>query len=253
MVECKGGLRSPGERVAYEEAGAVGTEKQEGGHGYYAAEKCFWEERCPHLAETNKYSTGARRGKNANASVVVRGKTPPANSSPATQVAAPVAAADGASYDYFSAEAAYRSSPPRHRKSTDHPDYLSAFGDNDEQVGGGKGGRRRRQRKRITIFEEGGDDGNGGSLNNVKCDAPKRSPPPPPPTRRAARGSETKRCHSLRDAETVLSGVLESVEGRSSNEDDCTRMATMAEVCMDGVVAVKYLDDYEHGRVVVLG
>lgn len=258
MVECKGGLRPP------HEGGGVGGGKREGGHGYYAAEERFWQERCPHLAQANNISTGVRGGKNANTPVVVQRKTPPANSPPGSKAAAAVEAAGRANYDYFIAEAAYRSSPRRHRKSTDHSGHPSYFGDNDEQVGGeggGTSGRTRRRRRTLTNDKEGGEDDDGGNFNNNdNIDPPRRSPPPPPPssTRWAARDSEARRqgdaaarrrrFRSLHDAETVLNEVLESVDGTLSNEDDFTEMATMVEVNMDGGVTVVYLGDDEYGR-----
>ncbi|CAN0399475.1 unnamed protein product, partial [Pylaiella littoralis] len=249
VVECKGGLRPPGDVAARQEAGPVEAGKEEAGHGYYAEEERFWKERCPNLARTDVLSTGALEGTRANASVVV---VPRANSPAGIQAAAAAAAAVSpagrANYDYSTAEAAYRSSSPRHRKSRDHPDRPRTLSDDDdEQAGGEKGGRTRQRRRTKASFEEGGGDDDGGSLNNSansngKLEPHQRSPPPPPPPpprQRVVCGSEAwkqgdtaarrQRFRSLRDAETVLHGVLESVKGGLAKEDDYRGVATMAE------------------------
>eukprot|EP00752_Nemacystus_decipiens_P002681 g2507.t1 len=206
-------------------------EPAEGEYGdYYAEEQRFWRERCP-AAEA---AATDRRDKQTSTAVAVQRHTPQASSS----LGAQAAAGRAANYDYLSAEAAYRSSPrsraaadPLHSSSQNH-------GSGSRRAAGGSTPCRHR---RTNSDREGGD-----FLNDADNPQPPNSQPPQPPRRHVVRdrsgaqdaarvrtrNAEERRLRarsrSLRDAEAVLHGVLESVEGGLATIEDSSpsRMAS---------------------------
>lgn len=218
VVERKASPHAPSEgAVTAGAASGIAQQGQpEGGDGdLYAEEQRFWRERCPYRAET----TTADRRENETNAVAVQRKTPPASSRspPGTQPAVGRAA----NYDYFSAEAAYRSSPRNQATADPYPDS-----DEDGYVGGGRGSSTPSRHRRTNFDREVGD-----GLNDTDNTPPKLLQPPQTAWRQVARDRRgghavesgrkrnverrrsCSRSRSLRDAEAVLNGALESVQG----------------------------------------
>lgn len=199
--------------------GGAGSGETGGEYGdYYAEEQRFWRERCP-PAETAAAADRREKGTSATA-VTVQRQTPPANSSPRT---AQAAVGKAANYDYFSAEAAYRSSP-RDRAAAD---FLYSSSENDGFVRGGRGHSSSSHRRTSLDREEGGD-----GLDDEDNPPPTPDRHPPKPARRqgardgrgvqnaerlrkqnAERRRSRARSRSLQESTAILHGVLESVEG----------------------------------------
>lgn len=212
VVERKGKPNARGGIIG--EAGALGS-RQHAPENYYAEEERFWQERCP---------------REANNAVVVQ-RTAPTTSPRVTK-----ANGRAANYDYFAAEAAYRAGGPAGKSVP--PDGNGPL----RGTGPGRptGGRN------TTRFEEEVDD-----CVQEKCATQGTHVPPPSPRRTARIGcsarakaiTERKRDKvqrrkfpSLRDAESVLRGVLESVEDAPSTEEVCRKTAA-EEVVIGAVVS----------------
>lgn len=189
VVERKG---KPNARKGItDEAGALGPRQHAEENDYYAEEERFWQERCPLEADN---------------AVVVQRTAPTASPR--------VIKANGraANYDYFAAEAAYRAGgSPGKSVSHDGNGPLRGRG-----LGRPTGGRK------TTRFEEETED-----YAQEKCATQGTHLPPQSPRRAARRGfgdrakeitkrkrdkAQRRRSPSLRDAESVLRGVLESVK-----------------------------------------
>ncbi|CAM9692262.1 unnamed protein product, partial [Ectocarpus sp. 8 AP-2014] len=197
VVERKGKPNAPGGII--DDAGVLGPRQHAREKDYYAEEERFWQERCPPEADN---------------AVVVQ-QTAPTASPRVTK-----ANRRAANYDYIAAEAAYRAGSPAGK---------SVPPDGNGPLRGTGPGRPIGGRK-STRFEEEVDD-----CVQEKCATQGVHVPPPSPRRTARIGcsarakaiiqrkrdkAQHRRFSSLRDAESVLRGVLESVEDAPSTEED---------------------------------
>ncbi|CAM9583086.1 unnamed protein product, partial [Hapterophycus canaliculatus] len=219
VVERKGSPSTSGDIA--DEVGIASLGRHSRGPSYYAEEERFWLERCP----TGSAAETAVRGEHRDEAVAPSRQSPSMRSGRDTQ-----RTGTEASYDYFTAEAAYR---PSTRKSS--TPRIASPCSHDSDGAAGKDGRSRR-RTRSTHFEE--DDG----LNATK---EKFQQEPRPPQCRALtsdRGARTngletmtgaaqrRRSRSLRDAENVLHGVLESMAEAAPTNDASTPRERRASV-----------------------
>ena len=217
VVERTASPCAPGTGAAVAAGAALGSAQTvEGERGdYYAEEERFWRERCP----PGETAAADRREKEPSAAAAASPRQPPLGGSSAG--AAQTAVGRAANYDYFSAQAAYRSSP-RNRVAAD-PLYCNS--EPDGFGGGGRGGSSHRR----TGFDREGGDGLGDADNPPLT--PNHQPPEPPRRQgsrdwRGVQDAESvrkrnterrrrsrSRSRSLRKAEAVLHEVLGSVEG----------------------------------------
>lgn len=217
VVERTASPRAPSAGAAA--IGARESRQPDGEYGgFYAEEERFWRERCP-PAEPE---IADRPHKEAMAAVAVQRQIPLASSSPGTQAA--VAVGRAANYDYLSAEAAYRSSP--RPQAAANPPYSNR--ENDGFVRVGRGGSTTPSSLRRLSFDGQGGGGGFQDTDNHPQPNPQSSRPPRRQVARdrhgghvaengrnrsTARRRSRSRSRSLRDAEAILHGVLESVEG----------------------------------------
>eukprot|EP00903_Cladosiphon_okamuranus_P016387 g15112.t1 len=215
VVERTASPRPPGAGTAAVAAPESGQPDGEHG-GFYAEEERFWRERCP-PAEPE---TADRRDKETTAAVAVQRRIPPPSSPPGDEVAVSRAA----NYDYHSAEAAYRSSP-RPQAAADPP-YSNRENDGFVRVGRGASTTPSSQRRPSLDTQGGG--GGFRDADHPPHPNPQPSRPPPRQVLRDGRGGSAaesgrnsrSRSRSLRDAEVILQGVLESVEGGLTTIED---------------------------------
>ncbi|CAM9419821.1 unnamed protein product [Ectocarpus sp. 13 AM-2016] len=205
VVERKGKPNARGGIIG--DAGVLRPRQHAGEKNFYPEEEQFWQERCPREADN---------------AVVVQQTAPTASPR--------VTNGRAASYDYFTAGAAHRA---------DRPAGKSVPPDGNGPLRGTVPGRPTGGRK-TTRFEEEVND-----CVQEKCATQGIHMPPPSPRRTARIGrsarakaiterkrnkSQRRRFPSLRDAESVLRGVLESVEdARSTEEDSPSAMRTPQE------------------------
>ncbi|CAM9246787.1 unnamed protein product [Scytosiphon promiscuus] len=202
VVERKGSPGAPGEDT--EKASFVGLGQHGGGSGYYAEEERFWQERCP----TDHAATTAARGE-GHADDTAQ---PRQISSIGARLDRP--RSGEATYDYSRAEAAYR---PSARASDTHRLAGPNAYNNDRTVK--NHGRSRRQSARRTRFEEATGDTlhDAGEIFSQELRSPPRQAANVNRGVRADRIEKKegdvhrRRSRSLRDTESVLDDVLESM------------------------------------------
>ncbi|CAM9741941.1 unnamed protein product [Ectocarpus fasciculatus] len=224
VVERKGKPNAQGGITG--EAGVLGPRQHAEENDYYAEEERFWQERCP---------------REANNAVVVQ-QTAPTTSPRVTK-----ANGRAANYDYFAAEAGYRVGSPT-GKSVPHD---GSGHSREREPGRPRGGRK------STRFEEEVED-----CGQEKCATQGVHLPQPSPRRAARRGfgarvkASTKRKQdktqrgrflSLRDAESVLRGVLESVEDAPSTEKDSSSAMRTPKEEHFSVLRQKVADPFRDG------
>lgn len=210
VVERKGSPSAPGDIV--DNAGVVKLRQQSRGSGCYAEEERFWAERCP----TDSAPVAASRGDPTDGPVITPRHAVTVGSRPEIQ-----RAGREASYDYSTAEAAYR---PCARKPATHCVGSSSH---DDDRAAGKGPRSRRRRTRKARFEEEEGDSSNGTGDTSPHELRKALPKADASSRGVRANSverikgeaQRRRTRSLQDAESVLHGVLESMAGAAPTED----------------------------------